>query len=197
MITWCSIMSEAVTMPNLMMMTLIVSDERLGGDRQRQTDTETDTHTHTVTHTHTHTHTGQLSSLKFALQTKTTTTSSTHCLGLQPLSGQFEVVITENRWINFLSAIYASEGQALQNFWSIPTGETESYCLKLMKVNPFVIWSKWKLDTEKWVQFGQNEKRTQKNVYNLVKMKNGHRKMCTIWSKWNTDTEKMSTSFNC
>ena len=46
-------MSEAVTLPNLMMMTLIVSEESLARDR----------------HTHTHTDSDQLSSLKFALQT--------------------------------------------------------------------------------------------------------------------------------
>ena len=47
--TWCILVSEAVTVPNLMMMTLIVSEESLA----RDTDTQTDwlTHTHTPTHT--------------------------------------------------------------------------------------------------------------------------------------------------
>ena len=42
-------MSEAVTMPNVMMMTLIVSEESLARD------IHTHTHTHTDTHAHTHT----------------------------------------------------------------------------------------------------------------------------------------------
>ena len=53
-------MSEAVNMPSLMMMTLIVSNESLAGDRQidmRYTGTQTHTYTHTHTHTHTHTYT--------------------------------------------------------------------------------------------------------------------------------------------
>ena len=43
-------MSDAVTMPNLMM-TIIVSEESLA--RDRQTDARTHVHTHTRTHTHT------------------------------------------------------------------------------------------------------------------------------------------------
>ena len=50
-------MSEAVTVPNLMMMNLTVSEESLA--RDRQTDTHTDRQTWS-----------QSSSLKFALQTK-------------------------------------------------------------------------------------------------------------------------------
>ena len=44
-------MSEAVTLPSLMMMTLIVSEELLARDRHtdRQTDRQTDRHTHTHT----------------------------------------------------------------------------------------------------------------------------------------------------
>ena len=46
--TRCILMSEAVTMPSSMMMTLIVSDE------SRAKGTHTNTHTHAHTHTHTH-----------------------------------------------------------------------------------------------------------------------------------------------
>ena len=47
-------MSEAVTVPSLMMMPVTASEELLARD----------------THTHTHTHTVSVSTLKFALQTK-------------------------------------------------------------------------------------------------------------------------------
>ena len=39
-------MSEAVAVPNLMMMTLIVSEESLARDRHTDTQTATDTDTH-------------------------------------------------------------------------------------------------------------------------------------------------------
>ena len=42
-------MCEAVTVPNLMMMTLIVSEESLARPER-----ERETHTHTLTHTDTH-----------------------------------------------------------------------------------------------------------------------------------------------
>ena len=81
--TWCILMSEAVSMPSLMMMTLIVSEELLARDARTHaacayarththththTDARTDahthvhsrTHTHTHRYTHTHTHTGSL-----------------------------------------------------------------------------------------------------------------------------------------
>ena len=48
-------MSEAVTVPSLMMMTPIASDESLAMDTHTHTHTYTHTHTHTRTHTHTHT----------------------------------------------------------------------------------------------------------------------------------------------
>ena len=52
--TLCIHISEAVTVPSLMMLTSIVSEESLA----RGTHTHTHTHnTHTLTHTHTHTHT--------------------------------------------------------------------------------------------------------------------------------------------
>ena len=47
-------MPQAVSMPSLMMMTLIVSEESLARDRY----THSNTHAHTHTHTHTHTHMG-------------------------------------------------------------------------------------------------------------------------------------------
>ena len=78
--TCCIIMSGAVTVPNLKMMTLIVSDGLLARDTHTHTHararTHTYTHTHTrtraLTHSHTHTHrdSARLSSLKFALPTK-------------------------------------------------------------------------------------------------------------------------------
>ena len=50
-------MHEAVTVPNLMMMTLIVSEELFARDRPTtHRDTHTDAHTHTHRRTHTHTH---------------------------------------------------------------------------------------------------------------------------------------------
>ena len=49
-------MFEAVTVPSLMMMTSIVSEESLARDRRMHARTHTHTHTHTDTHTHTHTH---------------------------------------------------------------------------------------------------------------------------------------------
>ena len=59
--TQCILMSEAVTVPNLTMMTSIVSEESLARDRHN-TGTHTGTshrHTHTGT-LHRHTHTGTL-----------------------------------------------------------------------------------------------------------------------------------------
>ena len=49
--TWCILVSEAVTVPSMMMMALLVSEESLARDRHtdRQTDTEIHTHTHTQT----------------------------------------------------------------------------------------------------------------------------------------------------
>ena len=43
--TWCILVSEAVTVPSMMTMALIVSEESLA--RDRHTDRQTDTHTHT------------------------------------------------------------------------------------------------------------------------------------------------------
>ena len=53
--TWCILMSEAVAVPSLMMMTSMVSEESLAWDRQpaRQPARQTDTHTHTHTQRHT------------------------------------------------------------------------------------------------------------------------------------------------
>ena len=48
--TWCILMSEAVTVPGWMMMTLIVSEESLARDTRSRTHARTDTHTHTHTH---------------------------------------------------------------------------------------------------------------------------------------------------
>ena len=64
----CNIMSEAVTIPSLMMMTSIVSEESLA--RDTQTDRQTDTHAHTHTHAYTHTQTQGLFQGK-TLKTKT------------------------------------------------------------------------------------------------------------------------------
>ena len=50
-------MSEAVTVANLMIMTLIVSEDSLARDRLTDTRTHAHRHTHTHTHTRTHTHT--------------------------------------------------------------------------------------------------------------------------------------------
>ena len=64
--TWCILMSEAVTVPSLMMMTLIVSEESFARDTHTYTHTHTHTHTrtythpHTLVHTHRHTHTHTL-----------------------------------------------------------------------------------------------------------------------------------------
>ena len=49
-------MSEAVTMPNCIMMTSIVSEESLARDTHTHRDIHSDTYRHTHTHTHTHTH---------------------------------------------------------------------------------------------------------------------------------------------
>ena len=60
-------MSEAVTVPGLMMMTSILFQESL--TRDRYTD-KTGARTHTHAHTHTHKHSGS-STLKTTLQSKT------------------------------------------------------------------------------------------------------------------------------
>ena len=54
--TWCILMSDTVTMPSLMMVTVIVSEDSLA--RDRQTDRHnTHMHAHTCTHAHElHTH---------------------------------------------------------------------------------------------------------------------------------------------
>ena len=49
--TCCITMHEAVTVPNVMMMSSIVSEESLAKH------TNTHTHTHSLTHSHTHNHT--------------------------------------------------------------------------------------------------------------------------------------------
>ena len=46
----CILMSEAVTVPSLVMTTIMVSEESLA--RDRQTNRHRDTHTHTDIHTH-------------------------------------------------------------------------------------------------------------------------------------------------
>ena len=71
-------MSEAVTVPSLMTMTSIVSEESLARDRHRHrhrhrhTHTRTHTHTHTDTHTHIYIHTQKRDSskLKFSKSLK-------------------------------------------------------------------------------------------------------------------------------
>ena len=50
-------MSEAVTVPSLMMMTAIVSEESLARDTHTRTLAHTHTHTHSHTLAHSHTHT--------------------------------------------------------------------------------------------------------------------------------------------
>ena len=52
-------MSEAVTVPSLMMMTLTVSEESLAKDTHTRTLACTHTNTHAYSHAHTHTHTDQ------------------------------------------------------------------------------------------------------------------------------------------
>ena len=51
------LISEAVTVPSLMMRTTIVSKESHARDTHARTHAHTHTHTHAHTHTHTHTHT--------------------------------------------------------------------------------------------------------------------------------------------
>ena len=63
--TWCIIMSEAITVPSLMLMTSTVSQESLARDMHART------HARTHRHTHPPTHTVRSSTLKFAMSLTT------------------------------------------------------------------------------------------------------------------------------
>ena len=53
---YCILMSEAVTVPSLMMTTSIISEDSLARDTHTHTHTRTHAHTHTYIHVHARTH---------------------------------------------------------------------------------------------------------------------------------------------